>query len=185
MFDKIHIWSKSTYKILEVLSADPSVRLHVREIARRSDTSPSTASNILRDLEQENMLTKEVVGRQTFYSVNMNNPVIKQFKVFDNVLNLYDLVTKIKDVSDKIVLFGSAAEGTNTKKSDIDLFIKTSSLDDVKEGIREFEIISPIITSPKDFTIFKKENEALYENIKRGIVLWSREDETGESCRAR
>lgn len=177
MFDKINMWSKSTYKILEVLSADPSGRLHVREIARRSDVSPSTASNILRELEEENMLAKEIVGRQTFYSVNMNNSVIKQFKVFNNVLNLYEIINKIKDVSDKIVLFGSASEGTNTKKSDIDLFIKTSSPDDVKERIGGSEMISPIIVKPEDFTIFKKENEALYENIKRGIVLWSREDE--------
>ncbi|MFW6142052.1 MAG: nucleotidyltransferase domain-containing protein [Candidatus Saliniplasma sp.] len=177
MFDNLNIWSKSTYKILKVLSADPNERLHVREIARQSEISPSTASNILRDLEQENMLAKEIVGRQTFYSVNMNNPVIKQFKVFDNVLNLYHIVHKIKEVSDKIVLFGSAAKGTNTKNSDIDLFIKTSSPDDVKGRIKGYEIISPIITRPEDFTMFKKENEALYENIKRGIVLWSREDE--------
>lgn len=177
MFDRLNIWSKSTYKILEVLSADPNERLHVREIARRSDTSPSTASNILRELEKENMLTKEVVGRQTFYTVNMNNPVIKQFKVFDNVLNLYDIVNKLKDVSDKIVLFGSASQGTNTKKSDIDLFIKTSNPDDVKERIRGSEMISPIIVRSGDFQVFKKENEALYENIKKGIVLWSREDE--------
>lgn len=177
MFDKLNIWSKSTYKVLEVLSADPNVRLHVREIARRSDISPSSASNILRVLEKENMLGKEVVGRQTFYSVNMNDPVIKQFKVFDNVLNLYDMINKIKDVSDKIVLFGSASEGTNTKKSDIDLFIKTSNPDDVKESIRGSEMISPIIVRSGDFAVFKKENEALYENIKRGIVLWSREDD--------
>ncbi len=177
MFDKLNIWSRSTYKILRVLSADPSVRLHVREIARRSDISPSTASNILRELEKENMLTKEVVGRQTFYSVNMKNPVIKQFKVFDNVLNLYDMVNKIKDVSDKIVLFGSASEGTNTKKSDIDIFIKTNNPDDVKESIRGNEMISPIIVRSGDFMVFKKENGVLYENIKRGIVLWSREDD--------
>lgn len=177
MFDKVNIWTKPTYKVLQTLTKDPNEQYHVRAIARKSDISPSSASNILKDLEKNDILKKEIIGRQTFYKPRMKNPIVRQFKVFDNILDLYDLFSDIKDLSEKIVLFGSASEGTDTEESDIDLFIITKEPKKVGSEVKKEEKVSPIIIEPEDLIEFKKENEALYENVKSGIELWNRENE--------
>ncbi len=177
MFNKFNIWKKTTFKILNTLTKTPNEKYHVRNIARKSDISPASASNILKDLKENYMVNKETIGRQIFYSANMENPIVIQFKVFNNILDIYNVFNEIKDFSKQIILFGSASEGKNTKKSDIDLFIKTKTPKKVKSKIEHESKISPIIIKPENFVEFKKENEALYENIKKGIELWRKEDE--------
>jgi predicted nucleotidyltransferase len=93
-----------------------------------------------------------------FYSANMSNPEIKEFKVYINVLELNPLIQKIKDHSDKIILYGSCAEGTDAEKSDIDLFILTGEKEKVMNEIRKFKIdrkIVPVIMDSMEFIRIK------------------------------
>lgn len=75
----------------------------------------------------------------------------------------------------KVVLFGSAAQGENTPKSDIDLFILTrepKKADRIlmKEPLREK--IRAIVKSPQEYSQFKKDNTTLYKEISKGVTLW-------------
>jgi len=114
------------------------------------------------------------------YRANLRNPVARQFKVLFNVLALNDLVDKVKQISDRIVLFGSCAEGTDVKDSDIDLFILTSDTETVNHEVRLCEEkierrLSPIIVDSNELAKMKTKDKPLYERILRGITLWERE----------
>lgn len=177
MCDNINIWGKTSYKVLKTLADEPLEQYHVRKIATMAEVSPASASLTLRDLYDQGLLKKEVIGRQTFYSAILESPVVKQFKVFDTVIELYPLIEELKESTKKIILFGSAAEGTNTEESDIDLFILTDKQEDVKGSLKQKTQISPVITTSENYQKFKSDNKPLYENIKKGIVLWREEDE--------
>jgi predicted nucleotidyltransferase len=112
-----------------------------------------------------------------FYSVNMSNPEIKEFKVYINVSELNPLIQKIKDYSDRIILYGSCAEGTDTEKSDIDLFILTEDKEKVMDEIKKFKIdrkIVPVIMDNMEFINIKQKDKAFYDQISKGKELWRR-----------
>jgi predicted nucleotidyltransferase len=126
------------------------------------------------------MLNVEKKGRMLFYSVNMENPEVRQFKVFINVSELNPLIDKIKIYSDKIILYGSCAEGTDTEKSDVDLFILTEEKDAVNAEIRRFKIdrkIKPVLVNHNEFLNLKEKDIAFYEQVMAGKELWVRENE--------
>jgi predicted nucleotidyltransferase len=97
-----------------------------------------------------------------------------------NVFALNDLLDKIKHISERIVLFGSCAEGTDVKDSDIDLFILTSDAETVNREVRRYEqeidrTVSLIVVDPDELAKMKARDKPLYERISGGITLWERE----------
>ena len=77
--------------------------------------------------------------------------------------------------SDKIVLFGSAANGINIKESDIDLFILTNFPEKAKKIIsKNREKIQLIVKKPLEFVEMKSKAPIFYDEIMRGVVLWEK-----------
>jgi predicted nucleotidyltransferase len=112
-----------------------------------------------------------------FYRLSTGDPLIKQMKIMFNVWSLRKLMEEIKEKTKKIILFGSCAEGTDAKKSDIDLLIITDQKGPVKESLSRFnrksdKKIAPLILDMNEFVKMKKEDRPFYERIDRGIVLW-------------
>jgi predicted nucleotidyltransferase len=75
------------------------------------------------------------------------------------------------------VLFGSAAEGSDVKGSDLDLFVLTQEKDAVRRAIKEYEEeigrrIAPIIMNASEFIELRSKDKALHDRILEGIVLW-------------
>jgi predicted nucleotidyltransferase len=139
-----------------------------------------TAHQALTKLHKLGLLNRERKGKMYFYSFNMKSPVAKQFKVLFNVWTLNDLVNQIKHLSERVILFGSCAEGTDTEDSDIDLFVLTSDTKAVQHRIMEYGCkldrkISPIIVDPNELAKLKSSDKPLYERISRGIILWEQE----------
>lgn len=59
------------------------------------------------------------------YTADHSNPVIKQYKVMTNVLQLAPNLEQLQARAIKIILFGSASRGEDYPDSDIDLFVLT------------------------------------------------------------
>jgi predicted nucleotidyltransferase len=138
------------------------------------------ANQILRKLHEADLVEKDRRGRTNFYRANLKSPIARQFKVLFNVWALNDLVDQIKHTSQRVVLFGSCAEGTDVEESDIDLFVLSSDVEGVKNKISEYERtfdrrISPIVVDSKGLAEIKSKDKSLYERISRGIRLWERE----------
>lgn len=180
MFKIMNRYSKKTLELLVFLSRRPLTRMYGREIAKSIKMSVGGTNQILRSLANAKMLNVEKKGRMLFYSVNMENPEVKQFKIFINVSELSSLVGKIKTYSDRIILYGSCADGTDTEKSDVDLFVLTEEKDTVNAEIRRFKTdrkIKPVVINHTEFLNLKEKDKAFYEQVTAGKELWVRENE--------
>jgi predicted transcriptional regulator len=62
--------SNSTLEIVSLILKNDF--LHVRELARLTNISPTTASTILSSLEENSILAKKVIGNNYLYSLNRN-----------------------------------------------------------------------------------------------------------------
>jgi len=166
--------------ILHFLLSNPMKQFHEREIVRQTEVSVGAVNQILKKLHKADLVKRDRRGRTNFYKANLKNPVARQFKVLFNVSALDDLVDQIKQTSERVVLFGSCAEGTDVEESDIDLFVLSSDVEVVQSKISKYEQmfdrrISPIVMDSRGFAKIKSKDKSLYERISRGIRLWERE----------
>jgi predicted nucleotidyltransferase len=180
MFKKMNFMTHKSLEILYFLLADPMEQFHGREIARQTGVSVGAVNQFLRKFHKIGLVEMNGRGKTDLYRANLRNAAARQFKVLFNVLALSDLVNDIKEPSDRIVLFGSCAEGVDVNDSDIDLFILTSSPEDVQSKVRRHEQtmnrrIAPIVVDSNELAKMKIKDKPLYERISRGITLWERE----------
>lgn len=167
-------------KVVTQLCKDPMKEYYQRELARASKVSVGLTNQLLAGLAESQFVTQEKRGKMIFYRLNLRNPVVREFKILLNVDSLYGLVKAISTGSRKVILFGSASQGTDVRESDIDLFVLTSDKSQVRKEISQFNRrserrIAPIIVDANEFVKLKRNDQALYENIERGIVLWETE----------
>jgi len=166
--------------ILDTLSRDPDKSLYTREVAERSGISVGAASMILRVLEGSHMIDVEEKGGMKFYRINLLNPVAREFKVLFNVQKISCLVEPLKEYSDRIILFGSFADGTDGPESDVDLLVLTSEPHAAKDLFRLLQKkidrhLSPIIVGAEGLARLRRDDKALFEQVYRGKTLWEKQ----------
>jgi predicted nucleotidyltransferase len=180
MFKKLEFITPKLMRVFEFFLSDPMREYHQRELARSAKVSVGSANRILRLLADLGLLTRRRRGRMIFYKLDAEDPVVRQFKALLNVYSLKPLLHAVKRCSRRIVLFGSSAQGTDVKESDIDFFVLASDKKSARNEISEFNRkserkIAPIIVDANEFVKLKRNDRALYENIERGITLWQAE----------
>lgn len=180
MFKKLEFVTPTLLAVLGLFLADPMREYHGREVVRKAHVSVGSANRILRLLASKGFLVRERKGGMVFYKLNAKEPMVRQFKIFVNVYGLKELLDVIKERCRKVVLFGSSAQGTDVKESDIDLLALTTEKDWVRKRISEFNSrserkIAPIVVDANEFVKMKREDKSLYENIESGILLWQAE----------
>lgn len=174
MFDKMNL-TPTGIKILLYLARSPGKEYYLREIAETLSVSVGGSHKILKELGRLNLVNSRASGKNKYFSINEENPGIRHFKIFANIQELQELVRKIKGHTLKITLFGSCATGKDTMDSDIDLFIVTGEVMEVKELIDKLignRLVKPVILAPHDVIQLKKKDKAFYDEVNKGIVLW-------------
>ena len=174
MLEKM-FFSTNCQKILSFLIQNPDKEYFDREISKLTSVSRAGTNFALRDLAKEGLILREKRGRMYFYKASSNDILIKYLKILQNIVSLLPLIKKLKKLSLKIILYGSAANGWNTTESDIDIFIMTREPDEVKKIIFKDKLrekIQYMLHRPNDFIKSKKHNPVFYGEIEKGIVLW-------------
>lgn len=173
--------STNAQKILDFLIQNPGKQFLANEIEKATKVSRAGVNFSLRKLAKEKLVIREKKAKIYLYSVDYNNPVIKQLKTLRSTMLLQPLLNELKKLSKKIVLFGSCARGEDIADSDIDLFILTDSPKAIEEKIKKSNLrkrLQPVIRNPNQFMKMEKEEIVFFEEIEHGITLWESKDES-------
>lgn len=119
--------SKVRIKLLDAFLSSPDTRFYVREIQRKTGEDIKNIHQELKNLEGIGLLRSEVQGNQKYYSVDENFFLYAELKAIifktTGVLGLLkEALNKLKGV-DVAFIYGSYAQGTESKSSDVDIFI--------------------------------------------------------------
>ena len=167
--------TKSEQIILKYLASHSEETLYESEIAKNTQISTGSTNQSLKKLLKKEMVTLAKKGKMNFYSLNLDNPLVRQFKITQTIAKLNGLIDKLKPLTKRIVLFGSCAEGIDTQNSDIDLAIISQEEQEVRKIIKKEKItreIQALIFNSSDFLLLAEKDKPLYERIQKGIVLW-------------
>ena len=168
------LYSTSVQKVLSFLLARPEERFYDREVSRLTKVGRAATNYSLRTLIASGLVEREKRGRMYFYYVTLVDPIIRQLKITQNLIYIRPLVEKLKDISLKIILYGSFATGTNHAGSDIDLFVLSREPKKVKGLIYKSpfkERLQYVVNSPQDFIRLKRDNPVFRKEVSSGIIL--------------
>ncbi len=115
-------------KALALLLSQPQRRLHVREIARLTNTVAGTMSKELDRLHKAGLLDQHRVGNQVQFSANQQHPVFPELSaLLRKTIGLADVLkAALSSALDRIAVafvFGSVARSSETSNSDVDVII--------------------------------------------------------------
>ncbi len=169
----------NTLKILSFLVENPGKELLGSEIQKATLLSRAGVYIALRELIKQKLVYKTKKGRFLMYAVPYDEPMLKQFKVLRNTRLLKPLIDKLKPLSKKVILYGSASRGEDDPKSDIDLFILAKDSDAVRSAVSELKTkkkIQIVIRSPSELVEFKNKEKVYYDEVNRGVTLWEEKE---------
>lgn len=173
------IFSAKCFQLLRVLLYKSGIKMYQKEIIGQSALSPNTAIPLLDQLVNHGIMTENTIAGTRFYSINEENPVLKQLKILVNVSDIYELARDIPgDI--ELYLFGSAARGEDTADSDIDLLVlanvNTGERSKLRERIKERlagalnREVNPVIFTPIEYSNLYNKEKAFYESIEKDKV---------------
>jgi len=165
----------NSQKVLDFLASNPGKEFFSSEIQKLIVISRAGVYCALNELAKEELVSKRKKGKMLLYSVIYNDSAIKQFKVLQSVLMLRSLVSRLKPLSKKIVLYGSTSRGEDDRASDIDLFVLSKDPEETKtiiSSIKSERKLQVIIKTPSELADFRSDEKVYYNEVERGIVLW-------------
>lgn len=174
------LYKKNSMIILSYLSKIKT-SIYGKMLSNELGLSQSSISSILKDLEIIGLVSKEIIGQTILYKVDKKSTEIKEFRIFENILDLKDLVNQLKYLCREIVLFGSCAKGVDTIDSDIDLFIVADqdNYDNIRKIITSYiseRLINPIIVDTIELMSMEESDKVFIKEVNNGIKLYSGED---------
>ena len=148
------------------------------EIQKATGISKAGVYRALAALKDQDLIVSDERGR-SLYSVRINDPRVRQFKVLDSILALRPLVQKVNPIARKVVLYGSTARGEDGARSDIDLFIVAKDVGEVAHVISALKFkkkLQPVIKTAVEVSEMEGPEKVFLAEVKSGIVLWEEKD---------
>jgi len=125
-------------------------------------------------------LKKEKLGNLKLHFVNQLKPAVKQAKIDRTLQKLNPLIKELKEWSKKIILFGSAAVGENTKGSDIDLFVLSNEKNQVYKLFSQSKLrgdrVKLVVKNILEWRELKEKDRFFHNQINKGKVLWDQNE---------
>lgn len=165
----------SAQKVLSFLLENPGERRYDREISRLSGVKKSSANYSLRALVEAGIVHIETRGRMLFYYTRPDDVLIRQLKRTKTLIELRELSEELKEISAEIILYGKAAEGSDTSRDGADLFVVSGNKREVAEivGRSRFSAkINLFVSSPAEYNKLKRDRSLLLRDIEKGISLY-------------
>lgn len=151
--------------------------IYGNRVAAEIGISQGSTSEILRKFADIGLVRAEAVGRTLIYRVQEDHPLLTPFRVVDNIIELQPLVTRLRSICRKVILYGSCALGSDDHNSDIDLFILTDDteaaqyeIDLFKDGLGR-ELRSVIVNSI-EWISMEESDPVFVQEVAKGRVIW-------------
>jgi predicted nucleotidyltransferase len=178
-----------TNKILSLYLNNYLSQFHVREMAKLMKKSHVTLLPHLKELEKINVLKFKIEGKNKIYFLNTDNSKTKEYlsiaekikalKLLEKEIFINKLYTELQNLSGSLIIFGSYANNTQNKESDIDILYIGNLSENQEKTIKNFEKLynKHIHLVKMDEKTFVKSlnSELIQEIIKNHVILYNQD----------
>lgn len=174
--------SNLLWKVFSYFLSHPSDEIYVKELAKLLKVGPTSANNTLQSLEKMGLLQRQERARSHFYSLDNESAAVKSLKIAYFLTRLEDakLVEGLTEADQDMIslcVYGSFADGTFDKNSDLDLLIISQKDKPVfNSAVTEFENMLGLEVNIEVFTLHKwkrvkEEDKGFYREVMASHIL--------------
>ncbi len=166
-------------KIMGFFFKRPAEEFYEKEVREAVGLSAGAANIHLKQLAKKSFILYRKAGRMNFYRLNyVDNSIVRQLKKAHTLsLRVFSKIKEtFKDFGLEIYLYGSAARGEDTEKSDLDILvigdIELSKLEKQFSSIRKNseKEIKLTVFSRRDWIRIAKRDPAFYQRIEKDKI---------------
>ncbi len=174
MFQLNEIFGKRVpMKIFSFFSENPSLEFSETEVRKKLKLSRGSTNKWLNLLSKHKILSVQVKGRMNLYKLNIESPIVKQFRILLNISKIFPLLSEVKNV--QIYLYGSVARGEDLEDSDIDLLIIGKKSEEILTAIRKIESslgkrVKASFYSELEWSQIARKDPAFYERVEKDKI---------------
>lgn len=172
--------SKTKAELLSIFFLNPEKTFYLRELQRRTGTSPGTLARELKAFSDDGLLTKESRGNQIYYQINPDHLLFSEIKgIVEKTsgvpVQLRKKFERIKDIKEAY-LYGSFVTGKMEAHSDIDLLLVGKETKSISQILKRLErvfgrTINATTYLPDEFTKKRKDkSDFLFEVMKSNVI---------------
>ena len=171
-------FTKTERRILDFFFENPEREVFEKEVRKLAVVSAGSANSCLKTLYKKTYLLHRKLGRMNFYKLNSEDSFVKQLKKA-YTLSL-PVISKIKEAfknqNIEVYLYGSAARGEDTEKSDIDLLIIGNiEAVELEKNLTRIKIMSkkeikPSLFRKLDWISVSKKDPAFFERVQKDKI---------------
>lgn len=163
---------------------------NINQLAKKLDISPGGMFKILKKLEKQKFLISKKLGNNVFYEINYGSQdaldactfVLIERKTTPYIKAWIKDLEKLKPKTEMAILFGSVLK-KDKKARDIDVLLvfDRKNLGDIENLIDKINRIKSkrihaVYQTKEDFIRnVKKQDSAVMEEIRTGIIIWGRD----------
>lgn len=158
-----------------------------REIQNKTALSKAAVNLALNKLFKLKIIEKNQKGKTYLWRIDYYYypmvSIIKQYKIMNNIIDIFSLIERLKPLCQKVILFGSNARGENNQQSDIDLLAITHNDKEVRDIIEKYlskRKVQIITKPPLSFSELEKKDPVFFRELELGIILWEKKDNYGK-----
>jgi len=174
MLDRI--FNKTTMELIDLLALNPT---HIRDIAEKLNASPGHIHHIIQFLKKNELILEKREKNRKIICINSKNTLIKKIRSLINMGKLLETKSfnRLRELG-PIGIYGSFAQGTNDKDSDLDVWVYTDKkLISFQNVLRELENdlsirANLLILNRNKISELKKEDREFYIRLKLTSILF-------------
>ena len=171
----VHIFSllsrKNNSALIEYFLDNPTIETYPQELEKKLKMSRQSMFKALEAALDARLIEVKEIGRTKQYMLRRNDPIVKQLKILSTIDSMQRVIVKLKDIRAEIYLFGSAARGEDTEKSDIDLLIISNApKNEIIGKVAEKEKIKPLFFSYLEYSALARKDKPFYERVEKDRI---------------
>lgn len=173
------------YKILSPFTENLRGRFYLRELSVKTGIATMTAQRILKSMEKEGILKSREEGKNKYFELNVDNPKTKMeilntesFKAQELMEACKPMKSFVKDTPPEpmIVIFGSFADGTARKESDLDIMLVCDKEMDMPYHLIPYKIHETKLTWRQFHKALDSSEPLIKEVLKKHVILQRHSD---------
>lgn len=173
---------ESELRILDYLTASSGGKGFISQIARDIGISKGEVSKAVKVLKDSGLVHSEQSGRNMVCFVDRRLPVFARLRTAFNLLEIMPKTAVLQKYADKVILFGSCSEGTDTVNSDVDLLVIARDKIKTNKVVQKIKLSRPVqwlIKTPQEYVVMNSREKVFAEEISKGIILWEAYEASG------
>jgi len=167
-----------TTKNLVLLQALDQAEGSIRELAERTESSPAKVHQAVALFSEHGLVTEERRKNRRVIALNRRNPLTRHVKALLTISRIRSAksFTSLKKRA-HLSLYGSAARGTDTPESDLDLLLVTTKSElSLRPLLRALEKeldrrVNPLILTNKGYERLKERDPHLWDRLRNATPL--------------